>query len=98
VTCRASTSTQQQSLTLARRQLLATSALGLPLLLNQGHALAAGSTPQVGSYLPPADTPGFVLFVPDRKKTPVSACSSGCTGLCEHVGHNRQRVASSAHP
>lgn len=80
MTCKASTTTQQ-SLTLARRQLLAGSAAGLSLIVSQGHALAAGSTPQVGSYLPPADTPGFVLFVPDRKKTPVSAWQQGCAWL-----------------
>ena len=29
---------------------------------------AAKETAQVGEYLPPSDIPGFVEFVPDRKK------------------------------
>jgi hypothetical protein len=45
----------------------------LALNLTTAQPAAAGQTPEVGSYLPAAQTDGFVVFIPDKKKTPVSS-------------------------
>jgi len=42
----------------------------LALTLSGAQPAAAGQTPEVGSYLPAAQTDGFVVFIPDKKKTP----------------------------
>lgn len=47
----------------------------------------AAQTPEVGNYLPAAGVDDFVLFVPDRKKTPVSSlwrCQHS-TDILSHV-------------
>eukprot|EP00195_Chlamydomonas_chlamydogama_P007954 CAMPEP_0202897580 /NCGR_PEP_ID=MMETSP1392-20130828/6303_1 /ASSEMBLY_ACC=CAM_ASM_000868 /TAXON_ID=225041 /ORGANISM="Chlamydomonas chlamydogama, Strain SAG 11-48b" /LENGTH=281 /DNA_ID=CAMNT_0049583263 /DNA_START=99 /DNA_END=944 /DNA_ORIENTATION=- len=74
--CAASTSIAQStdvepSVALPRRALLASllTASAAGALLPAQPALASGSA-EAGTYLPPADKEGFVIFVPDKAKTP----------------------------
>ncbi|GMH43661.1 hypothetical protein BSKO_11583 [Bryopsis sp. KO-2023] len=68
--CRASVEPRSDEIGhLSRRDLMTVASVGVPLLSLPGEALAAQAAP-VGDYMPSAGVDDFVLFVPDKQKTP----------------------------